>query len=110
MRPIILAAAAAVALTAGSFTPAAPAYASDGGDCGLWVFAGAFKSRNSARKRANRVGGQVMDLDSSDSPNAGKGFWVVAYAANSRADARRAVARYKRRGVSGAYAKNLCFY
>ena len=107
MRTLLIAVASALVLSTGHTVPAA---ASDGGDCGWYAFAGAFQNRGNARRRANRVGGEVRDLDSSDSPNAGKGFWVVAYPAVDRRDALRAVRRYKRNGVSGAYAKTLCFY
>lgn len=111
MRKLLMIALAATAIGAADVsTNSTQAFASDGGDCGWWAFAGAFKNRGSARSRARKVGGQVLDLDDSDSPNAGKGFWVVAYAATNRRDAQRAVRRYKRRGVSGAYAKTLCFY
>lgn len=77
--------------------------------CGSWAFGGAFKNYNSAVRRANRLGGNVLDLDKSDSPNAGKGFWVVGKGPGSAAQARRWARNWKNRGISGAYSSYRCF-
>ncbi|MEN3793198.1 hypothetical protein [Fulvimarina sp. MAC3] len=42
--------------------------------CGYFAFAGAFSSFSAADNRASRIGGSAWGLDSSDSPNAAKGF------------------------------------
>lgn len=102
MKLEILGAAAAII-----FTPV-QSYAAN--SCGYFAFAGAYKSLRSAQRQANRVGGSAWGLDSSNSPNAGKGLWVVARGPGSRAAANRWRNQYRQRGVSGAYVANRCFY
>lgn len=91
------------------FSSAQTAQASDG-NCGWWAFAGAFQSRSAARRQANRVGGQVYDLDQSDSPNAGKGFWVVAHGPGGRNWANQKKRQFRNRGVGGAYIASRCIW
>ena len=100
----------AAAVVATSFSAIAPAQASDE-FCGYWAFAGAYQNYNNARRQANRFGGDVLDLDRSNSPNAGQGFHVVAKGPyNSRSRANRRAREYRRDGVRGAYAAHRCFY
>lgn len=78
--------------------------------CGYFAFAGAFGSFDKADRRAARVGGQAWGLDSSDSPNAGKGLWVVARGPGSRSQATRWRRQYVRDGIHGAYVARRCFF
>lgn len=94
----------------GSLMSVTPAQAGDE-FCGYWAFAGAFQNYSNAVRRANNYGGNVLDLDRSNSPNAGKGYHVVAkgpYQSKHRAN--RAARNYRSYGVSGAYAAHRCFY
>lgn len=77
--------------------------------CGNYVLGGAFQSKRNAHKLANKIDGFVWDLDGSDSPNAGKGFWVVADGPFSISRAKRMVRNWKRNGAGGAYYKYMCF-
>jgi len=77
--------------------------------CGNYVIGLASKNWNTANKIAKKVGGFVWDLDLSNSPNAGKGFWVVADGPFSVSRAKRMVREWKNNGASGAYRKNMCF-
>ncbi len=77
--------------------------------CGYWAFGGAFQVRRNAIRRARRVRAHVFDLDRSDSPNAGKGYWVVTQGPDSRSWARRKARKWRRMGVPGAYAARRCF-
>ena len=87
--------------------PLSKASASEGA-CGFYAFAGAFHSRWSAERRANRVGGQVYDLDESDSPNAGRGLWVVGAGPGSKSWAHQRKRRFNRHGVYDAYIAWRC--
>jgi hypothetical protein len=80
--------------------------------CGYFAFAGAYGSERTARREARRLDIDFYDLDESDSPNAGEGYYVVASGPfDSGAEARREARRLNREpGVDGAYAKELCFY
>ena len=98
---------AAIALAALSFGAAAPASAAD--SCGYFAFAGAYNSFGQANRRANRIGGAAWGLDSSNSPNAGKGLWVVAKGPGSRRQAKRWQRQYRNQGVK-SYVANRCFY
>lgn len=77
--------------------------------CGNYVIGGASKNWNTANKIAKKVGGNVWDLDKSNSPNAGKGFWVVADGPFISSEAKKRVRRWKKKGAKGAYRKNMCF-
>lgn len=101
--------ATATILATISFAPVSGAFASEGA-CGYYAFAGAFSSRRSARNRARRVGGQVFDLDASDSPNAGSGLWVVGRGPGGRGWANRQKRKFQRRGVRDAYVAARCMY
>ncbi|MER0239789.1 SPOR domain-containing protein [Fulvimarina sp. MAC8] len=97
----------AAALGSAAFV-ATPSHAAD--SCGYFAFAGAFSSFNAANRRANQVGGSAWGLDSSDSPNAGRGMWVVAIGPGSRGDANRWRNQYRSRGIGDAYVAYRCFY
>ena len=100
----------AAAVVATAFTMAAPAKASDE-ICGYWAFAGAYQSYRNAQRQANNYGGTVLDLDRSNSPNAGQGFHVVAEGPfDSKSRANRRARDYRYDGVNGAYAAHRCFY
>lgn len=96
------------AVLGGTLIFASPSFAAD--SCGYFAFAGAFGSFNEADRRANAVGGAAWGLDSSDSPNAGRGLWVVAIGPGSRGDADRWREEYRSRGVRDAYVGYRCFY
>lgn len=98
---------AATAFTADTVTNTAPAQAAD--SCGFFAFAGAYQSRNRARRQANRVGGTVWSVDFSNSPNAGQGWWAVGRGPGSRSQANRWKRQYQNRGAS-SYVANRCFY
>ncbi|MEL6735436.1 MAG: hypothetical protein AAFO98_06100 [Pseudomonadota bacterium] len=98
---------AATAFTAETATNTAPAQAAD--SCGFFAFAGAYQSRNRARRQANRVGGTVWSVDFSNSPNAGQGWWAVGRGPGSRSQANRWKRQYQNRGTS-SYVANRCFY
>ena len=94
------------ALAAGSlFSTAASAQG-----CGWYAFAGAYQSYGRAQRQANRVGGYVVNVDNSNSPNAGRGFFAVAAGPTSRSGANSARRRFQRNGVGSAYVANRCFY
>ena len=78
--------------------------------CGWYAFAGAFKSYRSAQQRANRVGGRVFDVDASNSPNAGQGWYAVGFGPTNRASANSVRRDYRASGVRGAYVANRCSY
>ena len=99
--------AATIIVSGAASTMAPPARAAD--SCGWFAFGGAFKSLGQAQRRADRIGGAAFGLDASDSPNAGKGLWVVAYGATSRGEARRQSNRWRARGIK-AYVARRCFY
>ncbi|EAU41447.1 hypothetical protein FP2506_01730 [Fulvimarina pelagi HTCC2506] len=85
-----------------------PSSAAD--SCGYFAFAGAFSSFSAADNHASQVGGAAWGVDSSDSPNAGRGLWVVAIGPGSRSDANRWRREYQTRGVRDAYVARRCFY
>ena len=98
------------AIFATSLSQVAPAKASDE-ICGYWAFAGAFQNYHNAKARAIEYGGTVLDLDRSNSPNAGQGFHVVAKGPfASKTTAKRRARDYRHNGVNGAYASHRCFY
>lgn len=105
--------AAALALGLALATDA-PARAGDGyaySHCGYFVFAGAYRSYGNAQRQANRWSGQVYNLDESDSPNAGRGLYVVTLGDwSSRTRARSIALNARHNGVEGAYAAYRCFY
>ncbi len=78
--------------------------------CGWYAIGGAFKSRNSAYNQAGNLDASVYDLDDSDSPNAGKGFYVVALGPVRRSQANRYRQEFRQNGVASAYVKKMCFY
>ncbi|MDD9909002.1 MAG: hypothetical protein OXR62_04845 [Ahrensia sp.] len=78
--------------------------------CGYFAFAGAYSTFNRADRQASRVGGAAWGLDSSNSPNAGKGLWVVAKGPGSRTQANNWRRQYRNKGVKGAYVAKRCFY
>ncbi|MEM9732666.1 MAG: hypothetical protein AAF903_04155 [Pseudomonadota bacterium] len=90
-------------------TTPAPVEASEG-NCGFYAFAGAYQSRRNADRQARRVGGQVYDLDQSDSPNAGKGFWVVGIGPGPRGWANQRRREFRSRGARGAYVAARCIW
>ena len=101
--------AAAFATAALSFGPSQMAHASDG-NCGYYAFAGAFQNYRSALRKARRIGAVAMDLDQSDSPNAGQGFWVVAVGPGSRRWAKRQERKLRRRGAGDTYVASRCIW
>ncbi|MFD0915523.1 SPOR domain-containing protein [Pseudahrensia aquimaris] len=78
--------------------------------CGWYAFAMATKSERAAVRMANRVGGRVFDVDASNSPNAGQGWWTVARGPSSKSRANRARRDLRARGARGAYIGHRCFY
>ncbi len=78
--------------------------------CGYFAFAGAFRSFETANQRANAIGGAAWGLDSSNSPNAGRGLWVVAKGPGSRGEANHWRNEYRAVGIGDAYVANRCFY
>jgi len=100
----------AAAIAATTLTSAAPAFASDA-ICGTYVFAGAYQVKSNAYVQANRVGATVLDLDRSNSPNAGKGYWVVAEGPLRPSAARQLAHQWRNwNGVHDAYTAHRCFY
>jgi len=99
----------AAAIAATTLTSAAPALAGDA-VCGTYVFAGAYQVKSNANVQANRVGGTVLDLDRSNSPNAGQGYWVVAQGPLNPNAARNLAYQWQNWGVHDAYAAQRCFY
>lgn len=85
------------------------AQASDG-NCGYYAFAGAFQNYRSAQRKARRIGAVAMDLDQSDSPNAGKGYWVVAVGPGPRRWAKRQERKLRRRGAGDTYVAARCIW
>ena len=109
----ILSTLTAAALALGlSATTGAPARAGDGyGDCGYFVFAGAYQNYRNAARQADRWSGTIHDLDRSDSPNAGRGFYVVTLGQwHSKRRAKSVAWNARHNGVDGAYAAYRCFY
>ena len=103
-------AAIAVALSLGAGVAIPKAHASDGSDCGYFVFVGAFKSYSSAARKARRVGGEVYDLDYSDSPSAGRGFYAVTVGSSgSRRTAEKMARGARYDGDRDAYVAFRCF-
>lgn len=80
--------------------------------CGWFAFAGAYSSKSTARREARDLDLDYYDLDESDSPNAGEGFWVVASGPFTTGRKARNEAKRLRveEDVEGAYAKQICFY
>ncbi|MCE7028816.1 SPOR domain-containing protein [Jiella avicenniae] len=78
--------------------------------CGWYAIGGAFKSRNSAYNQAGNLDASVYDLDDSNSPNAGKGFYVVALGPVRRSEANEYRREFRQNGVGSAYVKKMCFY
>lgn len=103
-RMLALAAAFAALVTTGAPTPA---HASG---CGWYALGGAFQSRRAAYNQAGDLDASVYDLDDSDSPNAGKGFYVVALGPVRRSQADQYRREFRRNGVRSAYVKQMCFY
>lgn len=99
----------AAAIAATTLTNAAPALAGDA-ICGTYVFAGAYQVKSNAHRQANHVGGTVLDLDRSNSPNAGKGYWVVAQGPLKPYAARQVRNQWQNWGVHDAYTAKRCFY
>ena len=56
------------------------------------------------------MGGRVFDVDASNSPNAGQGWYAVGFGPTNRASANSARRDYRASGVRGAYVANRCFY
>lgn len=94
-----------VAATASTALPT-PAEAA----CGWYAFAGAYKSRRAAQRQARRLNGIVFDVDASDSPNAGQGWYAVGFGPTDWAQADTIKRNYRADGVRGAYAARRCFY
>ncbi|WP_167591866.1 SPOR domain-containing protein [Jiella endophytica] len=88
----------------------ATATTAEASGCGWYAIGGAFKSRNSAYNQAGNLDASVYDLDDSDSPNAGKGFYVVALGPVRKSQANRYRQEFRQNGVSSAYVKKMCFY
>lgn len=107
---IVFATLLAAATVGGAMSTSLQTVHASEGNCGYWAFAGAFQSRRSADRRARQVGGAVYDLDQSDSPNAGKGFWVVAYGPGPRNWANQRKRDFQRNGVRGAYVAARCIW
>lgn len=99
-------------IAAGAFAVATsaiqPAKAAD--SCGWFAFAMATKSSSAAHRAASRFGGNVWNVDYSNSPNAGQGWYTVALGPGSKSSARKWRNRYKSRGARRAYIGNRCFY
>ncbi|MEL6946928.1 MAG: SPOR domain-containing protein [Pseudomonadota bacterium] len=95
------------AFTTTSAVTSTPAEAAS--SCGWFAFAGAYKSRSTAQRRANRLGGFAWSVDASNSPNAGQGWWAVGTGPGTRSQANRWKRQYQNRGAS-SYVANRCFY
>jgi len=106
----VFAALLAVSTVAAATSVSVQTASASDGNCGYWAFGGAFQSRRSADRRARQVGGQVYDLDQSDSPNAGKGFWVVAAGPGPRGWANQRRREMRSRGARGAYVAARCIW
>ncbi len=78
--------------------------------CGWYALGGAFQNLNSAYNRAGNLDASVFDLDQSNSPNAGKGYYAVALGPVSKRQARGYRSEFRSNGVRGAYIKKMCFY
>lgn len=105
-----LPAALSTALLAGATMAALAVTPAAAQGCGWYAFAGAYQSYGRAQRQANRVGGYVVNVDNSNSPNAGRGFFAVAAGPTSRSGANNARRRFQRNGVGSAYVANRCFY
>lgn len=105
----------ALALTLGLGAGAAPATAGDGpgraSECAYFVFAGAYRSYRRAASQAAWTGGEVRDLDASNSPNAGRGFYVITRGqSRDRAIAERLLRRHRHELPRDAYVAHRCFH
>lgn len=78
--------------------------------CGWYALGGAFQNLNLAYNHAGDLDASVYDLDQSNSPNAGKGYYAVALKGGSKWRAREYRNEFRRNGVRSAYIKNMCFY
>lgn len=99
-----------VAAAALAAVMAADVTAAHASGCGWYAIGGAFQSRNSAYNQAGDLDASVYDLDDSDSPNAGKGFYVVALGPVRRSQANEYRRQFRQNGVRSAYVKKMCFY
>ena len=99
---------ALAAALAGALMSATPAKAGDY-ICGHYAFGGAFQNYNNAIRQANNINGMVLDLGRSNSPNAGKGYWVVAKGPFRKHKANNWASTWRSWGVNGAYRAYRCF-
>ncbi|MCB8836056.1 SPOR domain-containing protein [Aurantimonas sp. VKM B-3413] len=108
LKTALVLAAFAAAMPAESFAASGEIRVAEA--CGYYAFAGAFGNHRAARRRANRLGAQVLELDNSDSPSAGSGLVVVGSGPMSRRAAERRASQFRREGIGDAYAGYRCFY
>ncbi|MEL6946927.1 MAG: hypothetical protein AAFO73_04765 [Pseudomonadota bacterium] len=101
---------AAAALAAVTLANAAPAEAGGHSQCGYYAFGGAYQNYSNAKAQAVRLGAAIRDLDRSNSPNAGQGYWVVSYGPVNRWAAKSAANNWRWQGVHDAYVAKRCFF
>jgi iron complex transport system substrate-binding protein len=95
----------AAALMAGASTlTSTPAQASDGIAGNYFAIGGCFQSRSAARKRARRLGAEVVRTD--DYPNFRAGWWCAVQGPYIRDEANYWRGEFRRRGVGDAYVKS----
>ncbi|MCQ0989033.1 SPOR domain-containing protein [Jiella marina] len=115
MRTLMIMLVAGTVGATAAMPRAAEAYTSSGeyqvaAACGYYAFAGAFRSYRSAERRAGRLGARVLDIDNSDSPNAGTGLYVVGSGPMGERAAQNRARQFRRAGIGDAYAGYRCFY
>ena len=105
MFKTLIPAAAAFALLAGAAaTSTTPAQASDGIAGEYFAIGGCFQSRSAARKRARRLGAEVVRTD--DYPNFRPGWWCAVQGPYIRGEAESWKAEFRTLGVGDAYVKS----
>ena len=105
MNKFFLTAIAAAAMMTGAATfNTAPAQASDGIAGEYFAIGGCFQSRSAARKRARRLGAEVVLTD--DYPNFRPGWWCAVQGPYIRDEAEYWKSEFRRRGVGDAYVKS----
>ena len=71
--------------------------------CGYYVISGCYRSSSSARRRARRIGGYVVNTSSRAFPNFRPGYFCAVFGPYSYGTARR-----KSRYIKPSYVKNGC--
>lgn len=100
--------AAAVAISALTYSTHYSHAEGTGQACGYWAFAGAFKDVNVALNKQRTIGGTVWSLSGSDSPNAHLDLYVIAEGPASRSQANQWKRQFQAKGVHDAYVARRC--